>query len=99
MASSCHHGTENWSSIKHGEFLEWLSDCHLFKNISAPWNCIAFRAVSPKEASDSSLKDFSSNYRRVCADNTKILIAPRLSGLSSTMFRRNFTKIYHLTHS
>jgi len=38
VAGSFEHGNETSVSIKSGEFLDWLSDCQLLKEESAPWS-------------------------------------------------------------
>jgi len=38
MMGSCEHGNKPSGSIKRGEFLDYLSDCWLLKEDSAPWS-------------------------------------------------------------
>jgi hypothetical protein len=35
---SCEHGNEHSASIKYREFTEWLNECWLLKQASAPWS-------------------------------------------------------------
>jgi hypothetical protein len=36
LAQDRFHGNETLRFVKGGEFLDWLSDCHLFKSDPAP---------------------------------------------------------------
>jgi hypothetical protein len=51
MAGSCEHGNECSGSIKGSEFLEYPSDCKLFKKDSAPSSQLSAGKASRKTCS------------------------------------------------